>query len=190
MNTLVIIWLIFFILHSLLAATSVKNTFAKLLGNGFRFYRLAYSIIAILLLFLIVIQLWRLDSELIFDNALFFKVTGWTLILAGFYVVSAAFKNMDLFAFIGLSTRDESPSGLITEGWYKVVRHPLYWGTFLFLNGIFFLKPTMPVLLSVILSVIYIVIGIEFEEKKLRQLYGRAYDEYAFGKKKFIPFVW
>ena len=46
------------------------------------------------------------------------------------------------------------------------------------------------VLLSVVLSTIYIIISIEFEEKKLRQTYGRAYDDYAFKKKKFILLVY
>ena len=115
---------------------------------------------------------------------------GATLLMAGLYVMVAAFKRIDFFTFLGLSTKEESPNGLITEGWYKVVRHPLYWGIFLFLNGIFFIKPTGAVLLSVVLSIIYIIIGIEFEEKKLRQTYGRAYDDYAFKKKKFIPLVY
>lgn len=190
MITLIILWLIFYVSHSVLAATSVKNFFAKTLGEAFSYYRLFYSIVSFLILGLIVIQLLRTESDLIFEPHKFFIVIGCLLILAGFYVVSSAFKNMDLFAFIGLSTREESPQGLITEGWYKVVRHPLYWGTFLFLNGIFFLKPSVTVFVSVVLSVLYIAIGIEFEEKKLRQLYGQTYTDYAFGKKKFIPFVW
>ena len=190
MLTLVILWLLFFISHSLLAATAVKNFFAKTLKNGFKYYRFVYSVISLLLILAIVLELWRGESEDIFESIAFFQYMGATLLMAGLYVMVAAFKRIDFFTFLGLSTKEESPTGLITEGWYKVVRHPLYWGIFLFLNGILFIKPTGAVLLSVVLSIIYIIIGIEFEEKKLRQTYGQAYDDYAFKKKKFIPLVY
>lgn len=190
MFTLVILWLVFFITHSLLAANAVKNFFAKILKNNFKYYRFAYSLLSLVLMLWIVIEIWRNPSEEVFYSGIFFKFVGATWLIAGLYVMIAAFKKVDFFTFIGLSNKEESPAGLITEGWYKVVRHPLYWGIFLFLNGIFFLKPTYAVLLSVSMSIVYIIIGIEFEEKKLRQTYGRAYDEYAFGKKKFIPLVY
>lgn len=190
MLILIILWLLFFILHSLLAATKTKVFFAKVLKDNFNYYRLIYNIISLILMLLIVGQLWRMESENIFDSTTFFQFMGGTLLAAGLYVVNAAFKRIDFWAFLGFNMQDDSPTGLITEGWYKVVRHPLYWGTFLILNGIFFLKPTVPMLISVLLSIVYIIIGIEFEEKKLRQTFGRAYDDYAFGKKKFIPFIY
>lgn len=189
MLALVILWVSFFISHSLLAATSIKIFFAKLLKEKFTYYRLAYNLISLFFMALIVIQIFLTASEEIFNSGIFFQIMGGILLVAGLYIANATFKHIDFWAFLGLSIKVES-STLVTEGWYKVVRHPLYWGTFLILNGIFFLKPTTTILLSVSLAIIYIVIGIEFEEKKLRQSYGRTYDEYAFGKKKFIPFVY
>jgi methanethiol S-methyltransferase len=190
MKTLVILWLLFFISHSFFAATGVKNYFAKTIGNAFKYYRFAYSLLSLILLVLIIGQLFLSESDIIFNGNTVTQVVGITLLLAGLYIMYSVFLKIDFFSFIGMSARDESPSGLITEGWYKVVRHPLYWGTLLFLMGIFFLKPTFMVFVSVVLSVIYIIIGIEFEEKKLRENLGKPYIDYAFNKKKFIPFVY
>ncbi len=189
MLALIILWVSFFISHSLLAATSVKIFFVKLLKEKFTYYRLVYNLISLFFMALIVIQIAVTASEEIFNSGIFFQFMGGTLLMAGLYITNSTFKHIDFWSFLGLSTKEESAT-LVTEGWYKVVRHPLYWGTFLILNGIFFLKPTVTILLSVLLAITYIVIGIEFEEKKLRQSYGRAYDEYAFGKKKFIPFIY
>jgi methanethiol S-methyltransferase len=190
MKTLIILWLLFFVSHSFFAATGVKNYFAKTIGNVFKYYRFAYSLLSLILLILIIGQLFTTESDVIFNGNTVTQVVGITLLLAGLYIMYSVFLKIDFFSFIGMSARDESPHGLITEGWYKVVRHPLYWGTFLFLMGILFLKPTFMVFISVVLAVIYIIIGIEFEEKKLRETLGKAYIDYAFNKKKFIPFVY
>ena len=111
MLTLVILWLLFFISHSLLAATAVKNFFAKTLKNSFKYYRFIYSLISLLLILAIIFELWRGESEDIFESIAFFQYMGATLLMAGLYVMVAAFKRIDFFTFLGLSTKEESPTG-------------------------------------------------------------------------------
>jgi methanethiol S-methyltransferase len=109
--------------------------------------------------------------------------------LLGLLILALTFKRINILSFLGLSQNKES-EGLITEGVYQIVRHPLYFGLFLVLMGCFFNVPTQSILFSVVMSIIYIVIGIEFEEKKLRRIFGEEYVKFALNKKKFIPFIY
>jgi protein-S-isoprenylcysteine O-methyltransferase Ste14 len=68
---------------------------------------------------------------------------------------------------------------------YKYVRHPIMLGTLIGLWA----TPTMTVghlLLSTGFT-LYIFIGVHFEEKDLRQLYGRVYEDYQRSTWRIIP---
>jgi methanethiol S-methyltransferase len=189
MIQLTILWLLFFITHSGFAATSVKAFFQDKLKKYFKYYRLFYNGLSLYLILWILCILLRMRSKEIVPTDTFLTAMGWGLILLGLVVLALTFKRINILSFLGLSQNEES-EGLITEGVYQIVRHPLYFGLFLVLIGCFLNVPTQSVLLSVVMSIIYIVIGIEFEEKKLRRIFGEEYAKFALGKKKFIPFVW
>ena len=190
MEILIVLWLLFFISHSVLATPSVKAYFKIKLKEKFIHYRLYYNIIAAVLLLLIVLQIFNTKQQFFFEMTLLTYSLGFTLVMAGFIVAQEAFNKMNMRAFFGLDTAGEESQGLITEGVYKIVRHPLYFGLFLFLIGLFWIIPSEDIALCVVLSIVYIAIGIEFEEMKLRQTFGEAYKEYAKNKSKFIPFVY
>ena len=67
---------------------------------------------------------------------------------------------------------------LQTDGLHKYTRHPLYLGTFMFVIGLFFCFPYLSNLISIIVIVIYTIIGAWFEEKKLVKEFGQAYLNY------------
>ena len=73
------------------------------------------------------------------------------------------------------------------NGLHKHVRHPLYFGTLLFVWGLFFLFPLLSNLIAATALTIYVLIGIELEEKKLLLEYGREYEEYSKRVGKLIP---
>ena len=189
MIQLTILWLLFFITHSGFAATSVKGFFQDKLKKYFKYYRLIYNGLSLVIMLWILSVMLHLDTpSVLSDNALITSF-GFDLMLFGFAVLVLTFEHINLLSFFGLSQKEES-AGLITAGVYQYVRHPLYSGLFLVLVGWFLSLPTQSVLLSVVMSVIYIVIGIEFEEKKLRRIFGEQYAKFALNKKKFIPFIY
>jgi methanethiol S-methyltransferase len=189
MIQLTILWLLFFVTHSGFAATSVKAFFQDKLKNNFKYYRLFYNGLSLFIILWILCILLRMRSKEIVSTDTFLTVMGWGLVLLGLVVLALTFKRINILSFLGLSQNEES-EGLITEGVYQIVRHPLYFGLFLVLIGCFLNVPTQSVLLSVVMSIIYIVIGIEFEEKKLRRIFGEEYIKFALGRKKFIPFIY
>jgi protein-S-isoprenylcysteine O-methyltransferase Ste14 len=187
MERLITLWLLFFITHSGLAATRIKALFAPIFKN---FYRIFYNIVALSIMALILCTLMQMRHHWFFEPPFLLKILGLCLIFAGFWVTTKAFQYINLSSFLGFSSADESNGQLVTEGAYRWVRHPLYWGTTLFLIGGLCILPTDAIAVSVGFSLVYIIIGIEFEEKKLRRTYGASYDDFSRNKKKFIPFVY
>ena len=76
---------------------------------------------------------------------------------------------------------------LKVEGIHHYVRHPLYSGTILFVWGLFFIFPLLTNLIAVILLTLYVLIGIQFEEKKLLMEFGKAYSDYMENVPMLIP---
>jgi methanethiol S-methyltransferase len=190
MAILIILWLIFGISHSLLAASNVRAFFEKLSPNKPHLYRLIYNAISLILLYLIAIKTIEFNELIpIFNDYFLIKLIGVVLILSSVYVLFGVAKQMDLKAFFGFKN-EEITEGLMTDGWYKIVRHPLYFGLFLLFLGFFFVFPTVGIAISVAFSQLYVVIGIEFEERKLRRIFGQQYVDFSRGKKKFIPFIY
>lgn len=189
MKILIALWLIFFISHSLFAATKVKAFFEKNLKIAPPQYRLLYNAFAVLILVLIVLQLLKTESEMILKHTEFIFGMGCGIAIGSLWLLKLAAKDIHLPSFLGFSAAPES-SGLITTGLYKIVRHPLYFSTTVSLIGLFLMFPTVNVAVSIVFSILYIIIGIEFEEKKLRQTFGATYDHFARGKKKFLPFIY
>jgi methanethiol S-methyltransferase len=150
---------------------------------------LFYNGLSLFIILWILCILLRMRTKEIVSSDTFLTIMGWGLILLGLLIITLTFRRINLYSFLGISQNEES-EGLITEGVYQIVRHPLYFGLFLFLVGSFLNVPTQSVLFSVVMSVFYIIIGIEFEEKKLRRLFGAEYDQFALNKKKFIPFIY
>ena len=101
---------------------------------------------------------------------------GWVLVLVSTFLIN----HFELFglqqAWLHLTGREAAPPQFRQPFLYKMVRHPLYLGFFL----AFWTTPSMSyghLLLAAGMSV-YMRIAIRYEERDLRGLFGRDYDEY------------
>jgi protein-S-isoprenylcysteine O-methyltransferase Ste14 len=70
-------------------------------------------------------------------------------------------------------------------GLHRYVRHPLYFGTLLFIWSLFFIYPYLNNLLACIVITGYTVFGAMLEEKKLVAEFGEKYVDY----KKQVPML-
>jgi len=185
---LIVSWIIYFTLHSIFALTAVKHIFYSF-GLRQQTYRLIYNLFAILLLIPILIISSRTNSNYLFDPTSLFKFLGLVLATWGIIIVKIAFKSYDTKAFLGLGNLDEE-NKFSTDGLLKSVRHPLYSGSILIIVGYLLFDPKITTLISVSMMIIYFIIGIRFEERKLIKTFGGEYQDYKRKTPMLIPRFW
>jgi protein-S-isoprenylcysteine O-methyltransferase Ste14 len=157
-----------------------------MLGNT-GFYRLGFNLFAVIsflpILYLINALPDRSAYEIPFPwSFLMYAGQGVSAVL-----LLAAFLQTDPMSFIGLRQlfEKDNPSGLVTHGLYRIVRHPLYLFGLLFI----WLSPaaSQNSLTVCIGATLYTMIGAYFEERKLLQAFGDAYARYKQNTPMLVP---
>jgi protein-S-isoprenylcysteine O-methyltransferase Ste14 len=181
-------WVLYLVMHSILALASSKTYFYSL-GIKPQLYRLIYVIIATITLIAILIYSAMIESGYVFIPTKLLKISG--LLLAGWGIVisKAAFKSYDTKAFLGLGSLKPEDE-FRTDGLLKKVRHPLYSGSILLILGYLLFSPKLTSLISVSIMFIYLLIGIQLEERKLIKAFGDKYIEYKKKTPMLIPRFW
>lgn len=179
-------------MHSWLAAFSTKNLAVKIFGKGIRhYYRLVFVGIAVLTLLPILGMVAFFPSRNLWTIPIPWLYL--TLILQGLALLGLVITvlQVDTMAFIGLSQLHhpdaEQQGELVTRGFYRWVRHPLYF----FSLVLFWLFPVMTdvSLAFVIAASLYFMIGTLPEERKLVQIYGQSYRQYQQDVPRIIPWI-
>ncbi|MEO1050339.1 MAG: methyltransferase [Bacteroidota bacterium] len=182
---LVLIWVIYFFLHSFLAATGVKAFFSSKIGLEGKTYRLMYNFISGVGLLVALFFNSTIQSEFLINPD--GPARAFSLITAGtgVLIIRATFKSYDLGAFLGF--REESDKDFKQNGMLKYVRHPLYSGTILVLIGFWLFIPNVPTAVTVVCHFVYLAIGIRLEEHKLISLFGEKYLRYKQEVPMLVP---
>jgi protein-S-isoprenylcysteine O-methyltransferase Ste14 len=176
--------------HSLTASLTLKEKAAQIFGSGFmRLYRLLYNGFA-LLTFLPVMSL----AAILPNKTLFTAPAPWSYLMialqgAAAFMALVSVLQTDALHFAGLKqlfVEDEKGS-LTTSGLYKIVRHPIYTFSLLFI----WLNPSISVnsLAYYIGMTAYFIIGAMFEERKLLREFGEDYARYKKSTPMIIPWV-
>jgi protein-S-isoprenylcysteine O-methyltransferase Ste14 len=159
--------------------------FQHYLGMGSNSYRVMYNIIAfVYLLGLLVLHL-RLHSPYIYDPTALSHIIALLLVLPGAAIMILCIAKY--FKQLSGAFREKNQSHLYTGGLHQFVRHPLYFGTFLFLIGLALYWPLFKNILVVAIIILYTLVGIIFEEKKLLRQFGEAYKNYQQQVPMIIP---
>ena len=186
---LIVLWLLFCVLHSLLAATWWKLRMSKLLGRSFRFYRFYYSIFATFNLIFLLYFLVTMQSPQIFELSLFGKLAASISGIAGIVIMLLCVRKY--FSVVtgikAFSAEKNSTAVLQRDGLHSYTRHPLYFGTLLFIWNLFAWFPLMSNLISCGMISIYTIAGIHIEERKLLAEFGDAYRSYSRNVPMLIP---
>ncbi|MDF9800411.1 protein-S-isoprenylcysteine O-methyltransferase Ste14 [Catalinimonas alkaloidigena] len=178
---LILLWIVYFALHSLLAAHQVKGFLKNKMGQSARYYRLLYNIFAIVSILPVLFYNALISTKVLIplDWKDIVSFLGLALSIYGVIVMRLAFRQYSFKEFLGLKQlKSDEAEPLNTEGILGVVRHPLYFGGLLIIIGFWLFAPTMANLITVIMLVLYILVGIRFEERKLVTQYGEAYKKY------------
>jgi protein-S-isoprenylcysteine O-methyltransferase Ste14 len=185
---LILLWIVYYTIHSILASSSVKDFFQKKLKNTFRYYRLGYSIFATVTLILLLYFQYSFESPLLIRSVWIKYFAILFLILPGLMIMFISIKKYFMLLSGVRSIFTPVPaSELKVNGIHRFVRHPLYSGTILFVWGLFFVFPFLNNIIAAVLLTLYVLVGISFEEKKLIKEFGKEYERYIQKVPMLIP---
>ena len=185
---LALLWIVYCVLHSLLAGISLKKKLQTSLGKNYKYYRLFYTVFSLIfLIWLIYFQINMVNYQL-FQPGLPIFLTGLIISFSGIILMIICISKY----FVSLSglrslVRESVSSELMVQGIHKYVRHPLYLGTFAFIWGLFMILPYLSLFITNAIITIYTLIGITLEERKLEAEFGEAYRKYRSKVPKLLP---
>lgn len=179
-------FLLFALVHSVLAIPSLKKRCTGQSSHLRSFYRLYYNLVSFVLFGWVMATL-RNSVVLyvvpgVWSLALYFMQIVFLIIL----VVCA--RQTGVAEFLGVTGKAPDKlkiPKLITDGCYRVVRHPLYLFSMLFLLS----NPVISVrwVLLTLLSAVYFPVGALLEERRLLQEFGDEYRAYQLTVPFMIP---
>ena len=179
----IIRFIVFALIHSLLATTRVKEIVFKVTNSEFPAYRLLYNLLAFIM-FVWVMSAYHHSPVLYFVPGVWSLVM-YLLQLATVILLIKALQQTGAGDFLGFRQfkHHKVSSHLITTGFYSIVRHPLYLFSTIFLA----LNPVMTIqwMLLTILSILYFLLGAFIEEKRLHKVFGCRYENYC----RQVPFI-
>lgn len=193
MILLVVGWLGYYVVHSLLATTWVKEAVAARWSAAPRYYRLAYNQISVWLFLLLLRYQLSLPAVPVLPSGLALSIGGYALLGVGVIIAVLAMRGYSLSEFAGWAYVRHGAAAantdLNTNGLNGVVRHPFHAGIIIGLGGFFLTKPTLPWLIFVGCAIAYILVGSRLEERKLLQRFGMAYAQYRQRVPMLLPRV-
>lgn len=164
---------LFAIHHSLFARSWMKEALTGVLPP--RTLRTLYVYVASVLLAAVCL-LWRpVGGELFRFTSGWAVAMSWSIRAIGLWLIVAAARAIDPLELAGIRTA--SPQELTVRGPYALVRHPLYLGWILIVFGGAHL--TGDRLVFALITSLYLVVAIPWEERDLVTAYGEAYRRYA-----------
>ena len=179
-------WILFSVLHSLLASLVVKQKIGKYFKNDLKWYRPVYVLVATLSFGAILFYQFSIPTVLMYKRNAASILSGSAIGISGIIImVICIVKYFSRISGLNSLLLKNSSNKLLTTGLHRYVRHPLYFGTFLFIWGTFIALPYLTWLISSSIITIYTLIGIRYEEDKLEMEYGESYKEY----KKNVPMI-
>jgi protein-S-isoprenylcysteine O-methyltransferase Ste14 len=121
--------------------------------------------------------------------AIAFEGAGISLSLLGYFLMAWALATLRGNYQVGGSV-PRPADRLVAQGPYEIVRHPMYTAALCISLGLALLTQSLALLAVTVIYLVLIVPLMPFEEDGLRRAYGDAYERYARGRRRLVPFVY
>jgi methanethiol S-methyltransferase len=190
---LIILWLLYFSIHSLLASIWFKQFILNSYPGFMPWYRLSFNFIAVLLL---IPPLYVMAK---YPGGIIWQWSGiWSYLANGLALLAVAgflwsLKSYDSAEFFGTRQLKEGRADVKEKESFKLsvlhryVRHPWY---FLALVLIWTRDMNAALLISAIMLSLYFILGSRLEEHKLIAFHGEKYRIYMKHVAGLVPLPW
>jgi methanethiol S-methyltransferase len=182
----VVLLSLFALHHSAFAREPVKKQLRALVPA--RLLRSVYVWVASLLLIALDLLWQPVGGD-------FYRVEGWfagpfaIVQLTGVWLIARSVRAINALELAGIREPNASEGELQTGGVYRLVRHPLYFGWVLIVFGT--AHVTGDRLAFAVLTTIYLLIAMPWEERSLEREFGPAYQRYKERVRwRIVPYVY
>lgn len=192
---LVILWVVWCTLHSILINLTVTEWLRKKFPNGFRFYRIAFNIIAVITLVPVLLYASSTKGATIIAWEGWWRSAPILLGVIALFLFIAGAQRYDFLQLLGLrQIKDEKTCSVLTDdctldtsGVLSIIRHPWYTGGIL----IVWARPLdLAAILTNLIINVYFVVGAILEERKLMVQFGEQYKDYQERVSMLFPVKW
>jgi len=190
---LALFWLVYFAMHSALAALRVKRWVALHYPARLPIYRLGFNVLALIMLLPILWQMLRHPGPTLWAWQGPGAWVSNALAMAAVLAFIRSLKHYDTQEFIGWrqwtsrTRRVEDQEGFHLSPFHRHVRHPWY---FFSLILIWTRDMSAAMLISGVMMTIYFIIGSRLEEEKLLIYHGEVYRTYMKRVPGLLPLPW
>jgi protein-S-isoprenylcysteine O-methyltransferase Ste14 len=182
-------WALFYTLHSFLASPKLKKILRGNIGSAFKWYRLFYTVLSIALLVGILLQSALIPRFTLIAKGSFSEYLGYLFAGVGTIIAVKSTKKISLIKLSGISPVILNQGSLVISGIYSKIRHPMYAGIILIVLGYFFFSGSLTAAIQLASLLVYLPIGIYFEEKNLIELFGEEYNTYKSQVPAILPWI-
>jgi protein-S-isoprenylcysteine O-methyltransferase Ste14 len=189
---LILLWMIWCALHSVLVSGGVTQFLRRRFPDVFRYYRLLYNLFAVASLVPVAVYSRSLQGAPLVAWQGAWKALPAVLGAGALSFFWAGARRYDFLQFLGLrQIRGEigcsvltTDCSLDTGGVLALVRHPWYSGALL----VVWVRPLdLAAILTNLVVCGYLVVGAWLEERKLTAQFGAAYTDYQQRVSMFFP---
>ncbi len=183
------LWIVWCFLHSFLITTKTTAWLKNRLGDKFAFCRISYNLFSAATVLLLLYWQYTIQGPVVIKLSPLLLMFKYAALSLSAIIIVGSFVTFDVLEFAGIrqiikkrlmderrETKTEKQV-IKKHGFYGVVRHPIYFGGFIFFTVSMTHAPLAQFLGYGIL-VLYMIIGTFREDKRLANELGDVYRNY------------
>lgn len=186
------LWVLWCFLHSFFTSAKTTAWFKNFTGDKFAFYRIFYNVFSLITVLPLFYWQMKISGPVVIKLSPVLLLFKYIVLILSAVIIAGAFFTFNVLEFIGIrrirnrKQKTEKIPVIFKRGFYGIVRHPMYFGSFLFFTALMMHAPLAQFLGYGILAV-YMIIGTIREDRRLADELGEEYRNYQKEVPMFLP---